>query len=427
MKSRRESFISYNSNGGRAKSKRQSHISPDFDDDVRRVERKRRERERESLVFQSSDGRRAKIDDLDAYDSDCDELNTAKVALMANLYHYGLDALIEVHNPDNVEVLKELPKVSMSQEKDTVISKLKERIKSLSGNMNKDKVVHAICYNQVMNPISSSILNDDEYGNDQDGNDEDFNGSKLGASEDTNRIVNKHCLQKSNKLIYKISGKENIEEFYKISEATRCVIIAKVLRIVTDQGWYYMVCIKSKIKANKLQTANSYNCKRCDEEVLDVYPRHYVLKVQVFGYNLDNNYHIFTANNITNDEDVIKSVIAKHTIDKETQDIFEDENTHSEGSELGASEDTNRIVNKYCLQKSNKLLYKISNKENIEEFYKISEATRCVIIAKVFRIVTDEGWYYMVCIKRKIKANKLQTANFYNCERCDEEVSDVYP
>ncbi|GKC90530.1 integrase, catalytic region, zinc finger, CCHC-type containing protein, partial [Tanacetum coccineum] len=34
-------------------------------------------------------------DDLDAYDSDYDELNTAKVALMANLSHYGLDALVE--------------------------------------------------------------------------------------------------------------------------------------------------------------------------------------------------------------------------------------------------------------------------------------------------------------------------------------------
>ncbi|GJY42132.1 hypothetical protein Tco_0429402 [Tanacetum coccineum] len=32
-------------------------------------------------------------DDLDAYDSDCDELNTAKVALMANLSHYGSDVL----------------------------------------------------------------------------------------------------------------------------------------------------------------------------------------------------------------------------------------------------------------------------------------------------------------------------------------------
>ncbi|GJU68560.1 hypothetical protein Tco_1254819 [Tanacetum coccineum] len=32
-------------------------------------------------------------DDLDTYHSDCDKLNTTKVALMANLSHYGLDAL----------------------------------------------------------------------------------------------------------------------------------------------------------------------------------------------------------------------------------------------------------------------------------------------------------------------------------------------
>ncbi|GJZ16920.1 hypothetical protein Tco_0553043 [Tanacetum coccineum] len=40
-------------------------------------------------------------DDLDAYDSDCVELNTAKVALMANLSHYGSDTLAKV------KVLKE--------------------------------------------------------------------------------------------------------------------------------------------------------------------------------------------------------------------------------------------------------------------------------------------------------------------------------
>nr|GEX28215.1 hypothetical protein [Tanacetum cinerariifolium] len=41
-------------------------------------------------------------DDLDACDSYCDEINTAKVALMANLSHYGSDDLDEVHNQDNV-------------------------------------------------------------------------------------------------------------------------------------------------------------------------------------------------------------------------------------------------------------------------------------------------------------------------------------
>nr|GEW62215.1 hypothetical protein [Tanacetum cinerariifolium] len=35
-------------------------------------------------------------DDLDAYDSDCDEINSAKIALMANLSHYGSDNLCRV-------------------------------------------------------------------------------------------------------------------------------------------------------------------------------------------------------------------------------------------------------------------------------------------------------------------------------------------
>nr|GEZ09449.1 integrase, catalytic region, zinc finger, CCHC-type, peptidase aspartic, catalytic [Tanacetum cinerariifolium] len=41
-------------------------------------------------------------DDLDAYDSDCNEINSAKIALMANLSHYRSDNLTEVHNPNNV-------------------------------------------------------------------------------------------------------------------------------------------------------------------------------------------------------------------------------------------------------------------------------------------------------------------------------------
>ncbi|GJV50933.1 retrovirus-related pol polyprotein from transposon TNT 1-94 [Tanacetum coccineum] len=36
-------------------------------------------------------------DDLDTYESDCDELNTAKVTLMANLSHYGLDVLAKIN------------------------------------------------------------------------------------------------------------------------------------------------------------------------------------------------------------------------------------------------------------------------------------------------------------------------------------------
>ncbi|GJZ96845.1 hypothetical protein Tco_0669179 [Tanacetum coccineum] len=43
-------------------------------------------------------------DDLDTYDSDYDKLNFAKVALMANLSHYGSDALVEEILPK--EILK---------------------------------------------------------------------------------------------------------------------------------------------------------------------------------------------------------------------------------------------------------------------------------------------------------------------------------
>nr|GEV39349.1 hypothetical protein [Tanacetum cinerariifolium] len=37
-------------------------------------------------------------DDLDAYDSDYDEINSAKIALMANFSHYGSDNLAEYMN-----------------------------------------------------------------------------------------------------------------------------------------------------------------------------------------------------------------------------------------------------------------------------------------------------------------------------------------
>ncbi|GKG59554.1 hypothetical protein Tco_0605205, partial [Tanacetum coccineum] len=40
-------------------------------------------------------------DDLDAYDSDCNDFFTAKAVLMANLSSYGLDVLSEVPYSEN--------------------------------------------------------------------------------------------------------------------------------------------------------------------------------------------------------------------------------------------------------------------------------------------------------------------------------------
>ncbi|GJS38645.1 hypothetical protein Tco_0563688 [Tanacetum coccineum] len=71
-------------------------------------------------------------DDLDAYDSDCDELNTAKVALMANLSHYGSDALAEVHNPDNVDtnIINQAVQAMPSSEQSNVVNHSETEITS---------------------------------------------------------------------------------------------------------------------------------------------------------------------------------------------------------------------------------------------------------------------------------------------------------
>ncbi|GKC56584.1 hypothetical protein Tco_1084182 [Tanacetum coccineum] len=71
-------------------------------------------------------------DDLDAYDSDCDELNTTKVALMANLSHYGSDALAEVHNHDNMNnnMLNQVLQAMPSSEQSNVVNHSETEITS---------------------------------------------------------------------------------------------------------------------------------------------------------------------------------------------------------------------------------------------------------------------------------------------------------
>ncbi|GJV20303.1 hypothetical protein Tco_1369323 [Tanacetum coccineum] len=72
------------------------------------------------------------VDDLDAYDSDCDELNSAKVALMANLSHYGSDALAEVHNHDNMnnDVVNQAVQMMPSSQQSNVVNHSETEITS---------------------------------------------------------------------------------------------------------------------------------------------------------------------------------------------------------------------------------------------------------------------------------------------------------
>nr|GEW08183.1 DNA helicase [Tanacetum cinerariifolium] len=79
-------------------------------------------------------------DDLDASDSDCDELNTAKFVLMANLSHYGLDVLAEVHNPDNMDnnmINQAVQNSNSSTQQDALILSVIEQLKTQVVNYTK--------------------------------------------------------------------------------------------------------------------------------------------------------------------------------------------------------------------------------------------------------------------------------------------------
>ncbi|GJW83008.1 hypothetical protein Tco_0156153 [Tanacetum coccineum] len=71
-------------------------------------------------------------DDLDAYDSDCDELNSAKVAFVANLYRYGSDAFVEVHNHDimNNDVVNQVMQMMPSSQQSNIVNHSKTEITS---------------------------------------------------------------------------------------------------------------------------------------------------------------------------------------------------------------------------------------------------------------------------------------------------------
>nr|GEY57466.1 hypothetical protein [Tanacetum cinerariifolium] len=77
--------------------------------------------------------------DLDAYDTDCDEINTAKVVLMANLSHYGSDDLAQKTNAivlHDSEVTLRLAKESgfkmLLKQKDPMMSEKKVNTKPVN-------------------------------------------------------------------------------------------------------------------------------------------------------------------------------------------------------------------------------------------------------------------------------------------------------
>nr|GEZ98681.1 hypothetical protein [Tanacetum cinerariifolium] len=101
-------------------------------------------------------------DDLDAYDSDCDELNLAKVALMANLSHYGSDTLAEVNNHahrTNSLISQEMQVLSIF-EPSTILAQSNTESTSDSNIISYSQYMNESQYNTVQN-FTLPALQDD--------------------------------------------------------------------------------------------------------------------------------------------------------------------------------------------------------------------------------------------------------------------------
>nr|GEW55929.1 hypothetical protein [Tanacetum cinerariifolium] len=92
-------------------------------------------------------------DDLDAYDSDCDEINSAKIALMANLSHYGFDNLAEDNKNVNEILTAEL-------------ERYKDQVRILKEGNNVDKASNTCAQSLEIDNIKhtfSEHLKEKEY------------------------------------------------------------------------------------------------------------------------------------------------------------------------------------------------------------------------------------------------------------------------
>nr|GFC58823.1 hypothetical protein [Tanacetum cinerariifolium] len=90
-------------------------------------------------------------DDLDAYDSDCDEINSTKIALMANLSRYGSDNLAKINNQDNKAnyLTHQERQVQSTSEQSTILTQSNTEIASDS---------NIISYSQYMNESQSNTV-----------------------------------------------------------------------------------------------------------------------------------------------------------------------------------------------------------------------------------------------------------------------------
>nr|GEZ25795.1 integrase, catalytic region, zinc finger, CCHC-type, peptidase aspartic, catalytic [Tanacetum cinerariifolium] len=101
-------------------------------------------------------------DDLDAYDSNCDEINSAKISPMGNLSHYGSDNLAEVNNQDNRAnyLTHQEMQVESTSEQYTILTQSSTEIASDSNIISYSQYMNESQYNTVQNSTLSALQDD---------------------------------------------------------------------------------------------------------------------------------------------------------------------------------------------------------------------------------------------------------------------------
>nr|GEV34313.1 hypothetical protein [Tanacetum cinerariifolium] len=101
-------------------------------------------------------------DDLDAYDSVCDELNSVKIALMANLSHYGSDNLAEVNNQDNRAnyLIHQEMQVPSTSEQSIILTQSNNKITSDSNIISYSQYMNESQYNTIQNSTLPALQDD---------------------------------------------------------------------------------------------------------------------------------------------------------------------------------------------------------------------------------------------------------------------------
>nr|GFB53663.1 hypothetical protein [Tanacetum cinerariifolium] len=101
-------------------------------------------------------------DDLDAYDSDCDEIKSGKIALMANLSHYSSDNLAEVNNQDNRanDLTHQEMHVQSTSEQFTILTQSNTEIASDSNIISYSQYMNESQYNTVQNSTLHALQDD---------------------------------------------------------------------------------------------------------------------------------------------------------------------------------------------------------------------------------------------------------------------------